>query len=62
MARAWWQWGKPEQAAQSLLDAFRVTPAEVQDRPAMRAIVRELHHKRPRVSGVSELSRAVLAR
>ncbi|MET7852358.1 transcriptional regulator [Streptomyces avermitilis] len=61
MARAWWQWGKPEQTAQSLLDAFRVTPAEVQDRPAMRVIVTELHHKHPRVSGVRELSRAVLA-
>lgn len=61
MARAWWQWGKPEQTAQSLLNAFRVTPAEVRDRPSMRAIVRELQRKHPHVSGVRELSRAALA-
>ncbi|GAB2462553.1 helix-turn-helix domain-containing protein [Streptomyces incanus] len=60
MARAWWQWGKPEQTARSLLEAFRVTPAEVRDRPSMRAIVRELHRAHPRVSGVRELSRVAL--
>ncbi|MFF5159948.1 transcriptional regulator [Streptomyces sp. NPDC000348] len=61
MARAWWQWGKPEQTAQSLPAAFRVTPAEVRDRPSMRAIVKELYRSHPRVSGVRELGRTVLA-
>jgi tetratricopeptide (TPR) repeat protein len=61
MARAWWQWGKPEQTAQSLLNAIRVTPAEVRDRPSMRAIVTELHRTHPRVSGVRELARVALA-
>jgi hypothetical protein len=60
MARAWWQWGKAEQTAQALLDAFRVTPAEVRDRPVVRAIVSELQRKHPHVAGVRELSRAVL--
>ncbi|MFJ2735725.1 helix-turn-helix transcriptional regulator [Streptomyces sp. NPDC087317] len=60
MARAWWQWGKPEETAQSLLAAFRVTPGEVRDRPSMRAIVKDLHRAHPRVHGVRELSRAVL--
>ncbi|MFD3352940.1 transcriptional regulator [Streptomyces fradiae] len=61
MARAWWQWGKPEQTAQSLSAAFRVTPAEVRDRPSMRAIVEELYRSHPRVGGVRELARTVLA-
>jgi transcriptional regulator with XRE-family HTH domain len=61
MARAWWQWGKPEQTAQSLLNALRVTPAEVRDRPSVRAIVKELHRTHPRVAGVRELSRVALA-
>lgn len=60
MARSWWQWGKPEQTAQSLLAACRVTTAEVRDRPSMRAIVEELHRSHPRVSGVRELARTVL--
>ncbi|WP_306190072.1 helix-turn-helix domain-containing protein [Streptomyces sp. MK5] len=61
MARAWWQWGMAEQTAQSLLNAFRVAPTEVRDRPSMRAIVTELHRSHPRVSGVRELARAVVA-
>jgi hypothetical protein len=27
LGRAWWQWGKPEQAAAALLSAARVSPA-----------------------------------
>ncbi|MGW1778883.1 hypothetical protein ACWCQQ_07040 [Streptomyces sp. NPDC002143] len=42
-------------------NAFRLTPAEVRDRPSMRAIVRELHRTHPRVSGVRELSQVALA-
>ncbi|WTB82544.1 helix-turn-helix transcriptional regulator [Streptomyces cellulosae] len=61
MARAWWQWGKPEQTAQSLLAAFRVTPAEVRDRPSMRTIVEELNRAHAQSPGVRDLGRLVLA-
>jgi len=61
MARAWWQWGKPEQTAQSLLAAFRVTPAEVRDRHSMRTIVEELNRAHAQSPGVRDLGRLVLA-
>jgi tetratricopeptide (TPR) repeat protein len=35
LARAWWQWGKPDQAARALLAAHRQAPAEVRDRPSI---------------------------
>lgn len=57
MARAWWQWGRPEQTASALLDAVRVSPAEIRDRPAIRRIVTDLRQKHPHVVGVRELMR-----
>ncbi|MBL1081759.1 helix-turn-helix transcriptional regulator [Streptomyces actinomycinicus] len=59
MARAWWAWQRPEQTAQALLVAYRSSPGEVRDRPAIRGIVDELAERHPRVSGVRELRAAV---
>ncbi|GHH31699.1 hypothetical protein GCM10018780_92950 [Streptomyces lanatus] len=59
MARAWWQWQRPEQTARVLLDAYRASPGEVRDRPAIRAIVDELTERHPRTTGVRELRAAV---
>ncbi|MCW2765806.1 MAG: Transcriptional regulator, contains XRE-family domain, partial [Nocardioides sp.] len=52
MARAWWQWGKPEETAQQLLAAYSHAPSEVRDRPAIRRIADDLAALHPRVSGV----------
>ncbi|MGK5450461.1 helix-turn-helix domain-containing protein [Streptomyces radiopugnans] len=62
MARAWWAWNRPEQAARALLDAYRASPGEVRDRPAIRSIVTDLVEQHPRTTGVRELHAAVLAR
>ncbi|KUH36307.1 hypothetical protein [Streptomyces kanasensis] len=59
MARAWWAWQRPEQAAHALLDAYRASPGEVHDRPAIRRIVTQLAERHPRTSGVRELHAAV---
>ncbi|MBX7551553.1 helix-turn-helix domain-containing protein [Streptomyces sp. tea 10] len=59
LARAWWQWGKPEQTAQELLAAMRVSPGEVRDRPAIREMVGSLRSRHPRAAGVRELAIAV---
>ncbi|MGW2911277.1 helix-turn-helix domain-containing protein [Streptomyces asoensis] len=59
MARAWWAWQRPEQTARALLDAYRASPGEVRDRPAIRGIVVELAERHPGTSGVRELHRAV---
>ncbi|WP_189717731.1 helix-turn-helix domain-containing protein [Streptomyces phaeofaciens] len=59
MARAWWAWQRPEQTARTLLDAYRASPGEVRDRPAIRSIVNELAERHPRTSGVRELQAAV---
>ncbi|WP_328349194.1 helix-turn-helix domain-containing protein [Streptomyces sp. NBC_00445] len=59
MARAWWAWQRPEQTARALLDAYRASPGEVRDRPAIRSIVNELAERHPRTSGVRELHLAV---
>jgi hypothetical protein len=59
MARAWWAWNRPEQTARALLDAYRASPGEVRDRPAIRSIVHELAKRHPRTSGVRELHAAV---
>lgn len=59
MARAWWAWQRPEQTARALLDAYRASPGEVRDRPAIRRIVTELAERHPRTSGVRELHTAV---
>jgi tetratricopeptide (TPR) repeat protein len=55
LARAWWQWGKPERTAVELLSAARVSPGEVRDRPSIREIVAELRSRHPRVTAVREL-------
>lgn len=59
LARAWWQWGKPEQTVHSLLDAHSHAPAEVRDRPAIRGIVTDLSRRYPKMPGVQELAQAV---
>lgn len=59
MARAWWAWNRPEQTAGALLDAYRASPGEVRDRPAIRSIVHELANRHPRTPGVRELNTAV---
>ncbi|MFJ5115364.1 helix-turn-helix domain-containing protein [Streptomyces sp. NPDC088551] len=59
MARAYWQWGKPEQTAHALLAAHRAAPSEVHDRPSIRAIVTDLTRRHPRTSGIRELAAAV---
>ncbi|MBM9435012.1 helix-turn-helix domain-containing protein [Actinacidiphila bryophytorum] len=56
MARAWWQWGRPEQTAAALLAAARVAPAEVRDRPAIRRIVTDLQERHPLAPGVRALA------
>ncbi|MEU8954907.1 helix-turn-helix transcriptional regulator [Streptomyces sp. NPDC048518] len=62
MARAWWQWGKADETAAALLAAHREAPAEVRDRPSMRAIVTELAERHPRTASVRQLAAAVHAR
>ncbi|MEH0564383.1 helix-turn-helix transcriptional regulator [Streptomyces silvae] len=56
LARAWWQWGKPEQTAAELLSAARVSPSELRDRPAIRQIAAEVYARHPRTTGVRELA------
>ncbi|MFJ5608472.1 helix-turn-helix domain-containing protein [Streptomyces sp. NPDC093221] len=56
MARAWWQWGKAAQTATALMDALRVSPSEVRDRPALRRIVTDLRDHHPLVPGVRDLA------
>ncbi|MFD4239131.1 helix-turn-helix domain-containing protein [Streptomyces sp. NPDC058542] len=62
MARAWWAWQRPAQTAQALLTAYRSSPGEVRDRPAIRRIVAELAERHPRTTGVRELQTAVSLR
>ncbi|MFF9915608.1 helix-turn-helix domain-containing protein [Streptomyces sp. NPDC013457] len=59
MARAWWAWQRPEQAARALLDAYRASPGEVRDRPAIRNIIIELTKQHPHTNGVRELHTAL---
>lgn len=42
MARAWHQWGKPEQCYQALRSAERAAPAEVRYRPPAARMTRDL--------------------
>lgn len=58
LARAWWQWGKPEQTTAELLSAVRASPGEVRDRPAIRRMVTEIHSRHPRTTGIRELVKA----
>jgi len=59
LARAWWQWGRPEQTAHELLAALRASPGEVRDRSSIRTIARGLAQQHPQVSGVRDLTAAV---
>ncbi|MER7046653.1 helix-turn-helix domain-containing protein [Streptomyces jumonjinensis] len=59
LARAWWQYGKPEQTARELLAALRVSPSEVRDRPSIRTIVSSLSSRHLHTPGVRELALAL---
>ncbi|MER6564232.1 hypothetical protein ABT300_42260, partial [Streptomyces sp. NPDC001027] len=59
VARAWWAWRRPEQTARALLDAYRASPGEVCDRPAIRRIVTELTDRHSQVAEVRALHTAV---
>ncbi|MER5625859.1 helix-turn-helix transcriptional regulator [Streptosporangium sp. NPDC002544] len=59
LARAWWQWGKPEQTVSALLNACRESLGEVRARPAIRAMAVDLITQHPRVSGVQTLAVAI---
>ncbi|MFI7126021.1 hypothetical protein ACIBQ1_10025 [Nonomuraea sp. NPDC050153] len=59
LARAWFQRGRPEQTAAELLMACQHAPAEVRDRPSIRAIAVELVDRHPRVAGVRRLATAI---
>lgn len=62
LARAWWQWGKPEQTARSLIAAFRESPSEVTSRPAMRRMADDLAARYPKLPAVAELTRLTAVR
>ncbi|GIH71019.1 hypothetical protein Mth01_32720 [Sphaerimonospora thailandensis] len=59
LARAWWQWGKPEQTVLALLSACRESVPEVRDRPAIRSMAVQLIERHPKTSGVPELATAI---
>ncbi|MFE7129426.1 hypothetical protein ACFVIM_01020 [Streptomyces sp. NPDC057638] len=59
LARAWWQYGKPEQTTRELLAALRVSPAEIRDRPSIRTIVSSLASRHPHTPGVRGLTLAL---
>lgn len=59
MARAWWAWQRPEPTAHALLSAYRASPGEVRDRPAIRAIADDLVTRYPRIPGVGPLRHAL---
>ncbi len=59
LARAWWQWGKPQQTADALLEALRASPAEVRDRPAIRRVAVDLVHRHPHTAGRRELASGI---
>jgi transcriptional regulator with XRE-family HTH domain len=62
LARAWWQLGKPEQTARSLISAYRESPAEVTSRLAMRRITDDLAARYPKLPSVTELTRLTTTR
>lgn len=59
LARAWWQFGRPEQTTHALLAAYGHAPAEVRDRPGIRRIAVELLDRYPRVAGARHLAATV---
>ncbi|QXJ25880.1 helix-turn-helix domain-containing protein [Actinomadura graeca] len=56
MARAWWQWGRPDQAAHALLAAYHQAPGEVTARPSIRQIAVDLVQCHPRADGAHRLA------
>jgi transcriptional regulator with XRE-family HTH domain len=62
LARAWWQRGKPEQTARSLIAAYRESPSEVTSRSSMRRIADDLAARYPKLPAVAELTRLTGAR
>ncbi|WP_051751736.1 hypothetical protein [Streptosporangium amethystogenes] len=59
LARAWWQWGKPEQTVTALLNACRQSADEVRARPTIRAMAVTLINQHSRVAGVQTLAVAI---
>lgn len=59
IARVAWPTGDVEQAAEALIKAHAYAPAEVRDRPSIRAIADELVQRHPRVPGARELATAI---
>jgi transcriptional regulator with XRE-family HTH domain len=59
LARAWWQWDKPEPTARHLLAALQQAPSEVRDRPSIRKIAVSLTRQYPRATGARELAAAI---
>jgi transcriptional regulator with XRE-family HTH domain len=55
LARAWWQHGRPEQAAAALLAAYREAPTELTGRPSIRRIGVDLIDRHPHATGAREL-------
>lgn len=55
LARAWWQWNKPEQTARALMIAYQYSATEVRERPSISNIVSQLAHRYPNASGVQGL-------
>ncbi|MGW7518768.1 transcriptional regulator [Streptomyces sp. NPDC054796] len=62
LARAWWQWGRPEQTAEALLSAAREARTEVLGRPSIRRIAVDLVRQHPQAPGVRDLSYLIGAR
>jgi transcriptional regulator with XRE-family HTH domain len=56
MARAFWSWQKPDDAAISLLHAWSYAPEEVRDRPKISAIVQKLTREHGRLRSVTQLA------
>ncbi|MGI5292716.1 hypothetical protein ACQEVF_56725 [Nonomuraea polychroma] len=59
LARAWWQWNKPEQTLRELLTAHHHAPDEVRHRASIRTIATQLIEQHPRTPGTAELRAAV---
>jgi transcriptional regulator with XRE-family HTH domain len=58
-ARAWAQWGKPAETARALLHAHGEAPAEVRNRPSIRALATDLIRAHPSAHEVRLLAAAL---
>ena len=56
LARAWWQWNKPDQTAGALLAAYQQAPTEITTRPAIRQIAINLTRHHPKAQGAQQLA------